>query len=202
MSCEANELTDYRFSNRRTVKASFNIENQTLEVLSLWMVYIDWMVGRLVKLVQNTHLALGNGCSSEDRHTELILVDRLRATEGEENTALPYLLKRFLINLCIALERMLECILVLCKGWRVKDNEVVLTSHLVEILECIGRKSLVTIVTREVEFNISIDKIDCLGTAVYRVNNVCSATHCVDTESASITEHVQDVSTLSIVLEK
>ena len=64
-----------------------DIQHQTLKVLALRVVDVNRMVGGLGELVEDAHLATSDGCSREDRRAEELLRYRLRAGEGEENTA-------------------------------------------------------------------------------------------------------------------
>ena len=74
---------------------------------------------------------------------------------------------------------------------RVQDDEVVVASHLFEILESVFRISLVTRITRKVQFHVLVGQRDRFGGAVDRVNDLGASAHGVERESASIAEHVQ-----------
>lgn len=52
------------------------------------MIDIDGMVGRLVKLVQNAHLATTLGSSREHSITEMLFGDHLRTTERKKYSTL------------------------------------------------------------------------------------------------------------------
>ena len=44
---------------------SFDFENKSLQIFSLWMVDADGMIGRLVELMQYAHMSATLCCSSE-----------------------------------------------------------------------------------------------------------------------------------------
>ena len=51
----------------------FHVQYQSLEILPFWMINVNGVIGRLMKLVKNTYLSSAHGCSSEHRLAELIL---------------------------------------------------------------------------------------------------------------------------------
>ena len=114
------------------------------------MVDVDGMVGWLVQLMEDAHIATCLGCCCEDRRTELVFVHCLRTTESEQNAAWLYFLKGFSIQSCITLQCIAQGILVLGKGWRVENDEVVRCLHLLHELEGIFCVCLMTLVVREV----------------------------------------------------
>ena len=81
----------------------FDIKYQALQVLAFGMIDVDGMIGWLMQLVQDAHLATGNGSCGKYGHSELVLVDGLRTTESEEDATRLYLLKGLLIDSSIAL---------------------------------------------------------------------------------------------------
>ena len=81
----------------------FYIKHQSLEVFTLWMIDVDWMVGRLMKLMQNAHLALCLSCCCEHGCTELLFIYSLRTTEREEDTSLTNTLETFVIQTSVTL---------------------------------------------------------------------------------------------------
>ena len=89
------------------------------------MIDVDGMVGRLVQLVQDAHLALGQGCCREDGITEMVLGDHLRAGECKEDAATLNLLEGLLVESGIALQGIVQGTAVLGKGWRVEDDEII-----------------------------------------------------------------------------
>ena len=131
------------------------------------MIDIDGVVGGLVQLVQDAYLPPCYGRCGEHRHAELVLVHGLRTTEGEEYATGLYLLECLLVDFGISLEGMTQSVLVLGKGRRVEDDEVVFIPHFIEELESIGGKGLVAGVAGEVERDIGIDEFQSLGTAIH-----------------------------------
>ena len=190
----------------------FHIQHQAFKVLAFRMVDVDGMVGRLVQLAQDANFPLCNCSCGKDCSSELVLVDCLRATESEENTSWLYLLESLGIELCVATKGIMEGILVLSKGRRVKDDEIVLSTaptkpprgeafvlplhggvrggpfHELEGIFC---KGFMTVVTREVKFHIGIHKLNGFCAAVHRMNQFCSTSHCIDAEASCVAEHVE-----------
>ena len=67
-----------------TEKPSLHIQHQSLEIFSLGMEDVDGMIGGLVELMQDAHVAVGKGGCSENGIAEIILCHYLRTGEGEE----------------------------------------------------------------------------------------------------------------------
>ena len=65
----------------------FDVKHQSFQVLALRMIDVDGMVGGLVQLMEDAHVAAALGSSREHRHAELVLGDRLRTGEGEEDAS-------------------------------------------------------------------------------------------------------------------
>ena len=80
----------------------FNVEDQSFQVFAFGMVDVDGMVGWLVQLMEDADFSLCHCCGSEDCHSELVLVDGLRAAEGEEDTAGLYLFESFGVEFRVA----------------------------------------------------------------------------------------------------
>lgn len=104
----------------------FYIQHQTLEVLALGVVDVDRMVGRLRELMEDAYAATALCRGAEYCQTELLLRYSLRAGEGEQNTAVGYLLEGLGIKTAIALQGVVEGAAVLGEGRWVKDDEVML----------------------------------------------------------------------------
>ena len=86
----------------------FHIKHQSFKILTLWMVDVDGMVGRLRELMQNAHLAPRHGCRAEHCQTELLFRHRLRAGKREENASRTNLLKCLHIEFAIAYEGIFQ----------------------------------------------------------------------------------------------
>ena len=69
---------------------------------------------------------------------------------------------------------------VLGEGWRIEDNQVVLVASLFQILESILAKSLMTLIAREIQLHIAVGELDSLGTAVDRMDELCSTPHGIE----------------------
>ena len=89
------------------------------------MIDIDWMVLRLVQLVQNTHIAPYLRCCAEHSQPELFFIYSLRATESEQYSARTNHLNRLRINPLIAAKRVLYRISVLGKSRRIQYDQIV-----------------------------------------------------------------------------
>ena len=55
----------------------FHVQHESFQVFSFGMVDVDGVVGRLVQLMEDAHLATGRGCCCEDCRAELVFVDCL-----------------------------------------------------------------------------------------------------------------------------
>ena len=152
---------------------------------------VDGVIGRLMELMEDAHIAMGKSGCREDSIAEIILGDHLRTREGEENTSWLDFLQRLHIQSCISLEGIVESAAVLGKCGRVEDYEVVVASSLVEIFEGILAESLVALITGEIEFDILGGEFDGLGTAVNGVHECGTASHGIERESARVAEHVE-----------
>ena len=120
------------------------------------------MVGRLGELVQDAYTATRHGRCGEDGCAEVVFCHHLRAGEGEEDASGAYLLECLSIELAVAHECVAEGIFVLGKGGRVEDDEVVLITHAVEVLEGIFGIGLVACITGEVELHVGAGDVDVL----------------------------------------
>ena len=174
----------------------FYIKHQPLEVLSFRMVNIHRMVARLGKLMEDAHTTSALGCCCKDGIAEVLLVHYLRAREGEEDTARLNLFECLGIELAITTEGIAERVTMLGKGRWVEDNQVVLVTHAVKVLEGIFGISLMAFVAREVKLYILVSQVDGLGRTVYRVYQVGSPTHSIEREAAGVAEHIQYITTL------
>ena len=155
------------------------------------MVDVDRMVARLRELVQDAHAASALGRCREDGVAEVHLVDHLRAGEGEEDAARLDFLEGLGVELGVAAQGIAQGILVLGKGRRVEDNEVVLVAHTVEVLESIFGIGLVTGIAGEVELDVLVSEVDGFGRAVDRMHQTGTTAHGVEREAAGIAEHVE-----------
>lgn len=80
------------------------------------MIDIDGMIGRLMNLMQDAHLAVGLDCSSKYRITEVLLRHNLRAAEREEDASRLDALQTLHIKARVALERVAQSCAMLGKA--------------------------------------------------------------------------------------
>lgn len=158
----------------------FHIENQPLQVLPLRMIDVDRMVGWLMQLVQDAHLAPRLSGSRKDGVSEIILGDHLGTTECEEySTGLNHL-QSLLVQPRIALQRIVQGPSVLGKGGRVEDDQVILVAGMLQILEGVFAERLMALVAWKIEGHVAIRQFYRLLTAVYRVYQTGTSPHGIE----------------------
>ena len=123
------------------------------------MVDVHRMVRGLGQLVQDPHVTARLGGGAEDGQAEVFLADDLRAGEGEQDTARLDLLERDGIELAITLQGVAQDVLVLGERGRVEDDQVVVVSHLLEILERVDGVGLVAGIVREVKLDVLVGSL-------------------------------------------
>ena len=133
---------------------SLYIKHSPLEIFTLGMENVDGMVGRLVELMKDAHIAMGKGCGGEDGIAEIILGDHLRTRKREENATGSYFLESLHVKASVTLEGIVKRTAVLGKSGRVEDDKVIVATCTVEILEGILAESLVTVIAGEVELDV------------------------------------------------
>ena len=170
----------------------FNIKHKSLQIFTLWMIDVDGMVCRLMNLVQDANLTVGLDSSSKDSSTEVLLRHNLRAAERKENTTRLDALQALDIKACVTLKSITQGSTMLGESWRIENDEVVHLVVGIQILESILAESGMTLVAWEVESYILIGKFDSLGAAVYRMDKLCAATHCVNGEATGVAEHIEN----------
>ncbi len=89
------------------------------------MIDVDGVIGRLMQLMQDTHLTLCKGSCREYRIAEMVFRNHLRTREREEDAPLFNLLESLLIQARVALQRIMQSATMLGKGWRVEDDEII-----------------------------------------------------------------------------
>ena len=89
------------------------------------MIDVDGVIGRLMQLMQDTHLTLCKGCCRKYRIAEMVLRDHLRTREREENATLLNLLESLLIQAGVALQRIMQGTTMLGEGRWIENNEVI-----------------------------------------------------------------------------
>ena len=158
------------------------------------------MVGRLRELVEDAHLASGDGCGREDRRAEELLRNGLRAGEGEEDAARADLRQRAGVEALVALHGVPEHLVVLGEGRRVEDDQVVAVADVAQVLHGVGRDLGVRGALAEVQSHVlrgqlhgalrRIDRADLAGPSGKRV----------DREAARVAERVEHGASLGVAL--
>lgn len=166
------------------------------------MIDVDRMVGRLMKLMKDAHLATSLSSSCEDSIAEVVFSNHLRAAEGKQYSAWLNLFEALDIEACVALQGIMKSSTMLSKGWRVENDKVVFAIVGIKEFESILAESLMALVARKVEVDVGIGKLNSLSTTIYRVHQLGSATHSIDRETASIAEHIKHTLAMRIFLEQ
>ena len=84
----------------------------------------------------------------------------------------------------------------------VKDDEVVGVLRSFQELEGVFGETLMTRVVGEVEVHVSLREFNGFGGSIDAVNECCSASECIDAETAGVAEHVENMTSLGIVFQK
>ena len=84
------------------------------------------MVGRLMQLMQDSHLSAHLGCSRKNSIAEIVLCDHLRTAESKEDASFLDALQALHIETGITLQGIAQSCTVLGKGWRIEDDEIIL----------------------------------------------------------------------------
>ena len=83
------------------------------------------MIGRLVELMQDAHIAASLCSCREDSVAEMIFRDNLRTAERKENTTRTNSLEAFHVKTGVTLERIMKCSAMLGECRRVEHDKVV-----------------------------------------------------------------------------
>ena len=86
----------------------FYFQHQSFQIFALWVIDVDRVVCGLVKLMKYSHEAVALGGCSEYGKAELVLVDGLRAAEGEQYSAGLYLLHGLGVKARVSLECIVQ----------------------------------------------------------------------------------------------
>ena len=118
------EISPFRFA---TVEMTLvDLQNQSLQIRSFWMINIYRMIFWLRELIQNLCFAAGIDSGSHHDALELRFVDSLRAAESEQQTAGVYLSDRFLVYEFVTLQSTVQRLMIFRKRRRVEDYQIVL----------------------------------------------------------------------------
>ena len=166
------------------------------------MVDIDRVVGGLVQLVQDAHVASALCGCSEDSQSELVLVDCLRTTESEDDTAFLYLGEGDGVQSRIAFQCIAQGIAMFGKSRWVQHDEVVVAACFFQEFEGIFGESLMSVVIGEIELRIGTGQFDGLFAAIHRVYQRGTAPQRVDRETACIAEHIEYSASAGILLQQ
>ena len=114
------------------------------------------------------------------------------------------LFKCLRIDACVAFQSMMQGATMLGKGWRIKNDKVVrsICINVFQKFESVLAESLVTLITREVQFHITTRQFYRLCRTVNRVNQFGSSTHRIERKTSCVAEHIQHPSPLCVVLKK
>ena len=88
------------------------------------------------------------------------------------------------------------------KSRRVENNQIILVSHRIQILESVFGIRLVAGIARKVQFHVGAGQVYRLGRTVHGMHQRGSATHGVHAESSGITEHIQHGTPVGIMLQQ
>lgn len=185
------------------VKTLFHLQHKTFKVFAFGVVDIHGVVGGLMELVEDTHVAAALRGGGEDGEAELLLIHGLRATEGEDDAAGLYLLERNGVEPRVAFQGLRYCAAVLGKGRRVEDNEVVTRRGVFQELESVfGKGFMARANGGEVERDVGVGEVDGFCAGIYGVDQLCAAAQGIYAEAARIAEHVEHAAAFGIMLEE
>ncbi len=108
-------------------------------------------------------------------------------------------LKGSLVQSFISLQGITQYILMLGKGRRVQDHQIVGLLHLPEVAEGIHCHGLVARIAGKVQFGMLPGQVNGLPAAVHAMEQLGSSTHGIDAETTGISKHIQDLTTFGIV---
>ena len=166
------------------------------------MIDVDWVVGGLVQLMEQSNLAMRKCSRREHSHAELFLTDGLRTAEGEEQTSRRHLLHCSSVQFGVALYCMSHSIAMLGKRRRIEDYQIIGFRHRIQEFEGVFGKGLMASIIREVELDVRVHQVDSLLTAVDGMNQSGSSTHSIDAETACVAEHVQHPTAFGILFDE
>ena len=106
------------------------------------MIYINRVIGRLMKLMEYPYLTSSLCCSRENSLSEIVFRHHLRATEREKDTSRFDFLEAFDVQSRVTTQSVLQRFAVFSKGRRVLNDEIILTIMVVKILKSIVTDSL------------------------------------------------------------
>ncbi len=172
----------------------------------------------MMQLVQDAYTPTRSSCCGEDSCTELIFGHDLRAAECEEDAARRQFLECLLVKTCVALECVVERILMFGESRRVEDDEIVRTFTIfgfsilllavgtcrdaVEKSEGIVLICGVTRVIRKVETDVGIGEVDGFLRRIDRMHKLRTTTHGIERESACVAKHIKHTVTMAVLFEQ
>ena len=178
-----------------------HIQYQSFQIFSFRMIDIYRMVTGLSQLVQDTHTTPCLSSSCKDRIAKIILRYHLRTGESKQNPSRTNLLESFCVEFGISTQGITKCVTVLGKSRWIKNNQIILFSHTVKILECIFGKCLMTHIARKIQLHVFISKVDCFRRTVYRMYQSGTSAHCIERKSTCIAEHIKYISPCCITFQ-
>lgn len=108
------------------------------------------------QLAHDADFPMGICRSGEAHGLEIVSAHGLRATEGKEQSAWAYLLHSLLIDVAIAFQTLLQIAVILGESGRVKNDDIKLVAHRVEILQHVGHNAFMRCVLAEVQRHIAV----------------------------------------------
>ena len=138
----------------------------------------------------------------ENGQAKLVLVDRLRTGEGEDDAPGLDFSERNGVESRVTLEGVAQRILVLGESRGIQHNQIVVAARAIEKFECIFGVGFVPLVVRKIERDVGLRESDGLFAGIHAVHAFSPAPHRIDRETAGVTEHVQDRTPAAVLFEQ
>ena len=125
LSAKVPIVWDCKYSYKKRICKYFllHIEKQSLKILSLRMIDVDTVIGRLIQPVKDADRTAGLGRCGEDCKGKSLLVDHLGTAEGKHQTARTDLGDSCGIEPLVGPESSVERTPVLCESRRRPDDQ-------------------------------------------------------------------------------
>ena len=127
------------------------------------MVDIHGVIGWLRQLMQDANASARLGRGAEYSQTEVLFAHYLRAGEGEQDSSGLDLLEGDCVELAVALQGVAQHVFVLGECGRIENDQVLVASHALQILEGVLGIRLMAGVVGEVERHVLVGQGDGLG---------------------------------------
>ena len=128
LSAKVPVVWDCKYSYKKRICKYFllHIEKQSLKILSLRMIDVDTVIGRLIQPVKDADRTTGLGSCREDCKGKSLLVDHLGTAEGKHQTSRTDLGDCCGIEPLVGPESIVERPPVLCESRRIHDDQIIL----------------------------------------------------------------------------